>query len=54
MSQIYNFGVQKTLPQGIVANIDYNGSKGGELDIVRAPNRTALGLLDTTAQAFNL
>jgi hypothetical protein len=36
-----------------VLNIDYNGSKGGELDIVRAPNRTATGLLNTTAQAFN-
>ncbi len=26
---------------GIVANIGYNGAKGGELDILRAPNRTA-------------
>ncbi|RXH57085.1 Glycine-rich RNA-binding protein GRP1A [Granulicella sibirica] len=51
--QIYNLGVQRTLPLGIVANIDYNGSKGGDLDIVRAPNRTATGLLTTSAQAFN-
>ncbi len=51
--QIYNFGVQRTLPQGIVLNIDYNGSKGGALDIVRAPNRTATGVLTTTSQPFN-
>ena len=51
--QIYNLGLQRTLAQGIVVNVDYNGSKGGELDIVRAPNRTATGLLTTTSQPFN-
>ncbi|WP_263383238.1 TonB-dependent receptor [Granulicella arctica] len=51
--QIWNLDIQKTLPLGIVANVGYNGAKGGDLDIVRAPNRTATGLLNTAAQAFN-
>ena len=51
--QVWNFDIQKTLPLGIVTNIGYNGSKSGELDIVRAPNRTPAGLLNPDAQAFN-
>ena len=39
---------------GIVLNIGYNGAKGGDLDIVRAPNRTATGLLNPNAQAFDV
>ncbi len=41
------------MPLGIVANVGYNGSKGGDLDMVRAPNRTASGLLNNGAQPFN-
>ncbi len=41
------------LPLQIVANIGYDGAKGGDLDIVRAPNRTATGLLNPGAQPFN-
>ncbi len=51
--QVYNLDVQHTFPLGIVTNLGWNGSKGGELDIVRAPNRTAVGLLNPNAQAFN-
>lgn len=51
--QVYNLDVQKTFNPGIVVNIGYSGSKGGNLDIVRAPNRTASGLLNTNVQAFN-
>ena len=51
--QVWNVDIQKTLPLQIVANIGYNGSKGGELDILRAPNRTATGILTPDAQAFN-
>jgi hypothetical protein len=51
--QIWNLDLQKTFPLGIVMNIGYNGAKGGDLDIVRAPNRTATGLLNNGAQAFN-
>ena len=51
--QVWNVDIQKTLPLQIVANVGYNGSKSGELDIVRAPNRTQAGLLNPDAQAFN-
>ena len=50
--QIWDIDIQKTLPMGIVANIGYNGAKGGELDMVRAPNRTATGVLNSDAQPF--
>jgi hypothetical protein len=50
--QVWNLDIQKTLPMGVVMNIGYNGAKSGELDIVRAPNRTATGLLNSNAQAF--
>jgi trimeric autotransporter adhesin len=51
--QVWNLDIQRTFPLGIVANIGYNGAKGGELDIVRAPNRTASGVLNPGAQPFN-
>jgi trimeric autotransporter adhesin len=50
--QIWDLDIQKTLPMGIVANIGYNGAKGGDLDMVRAPNRTATGLVNSSAQPF--
>lgn len=51
--QVWNIDIQKTLGLGIVTNVGYNGSKSGGLDIVRAPNRTPVGLLNPDAQAFN-
>jgi hypothetical protein len=51
--QVWNVDIQHTFPLGIVANLGYNGANGGDLDIVRAPNRTATGLLDPTVQAYN-
>jgi hypothetical protein len=51
--QVWNVDIQRTLPMGIVANIGYNGAKGGDLDILRAPNRTANGTINSTAQPFN-
>jgi trimeric autotransporter adhesin len=50
--QIWDLDIQRTLPMGIVANVGYNGSKGGDLDMVRAPNRTATGVLNSDAQPF--
>jgi hypothetical protein len=50
--QIWDLDIQKTLPMGIVANIGYDGAKGGDLDMVRAPNRTATGVLNSSAQPF--
>ncbi len=35
--QVYNLDVQKTLPWGIVLNVGYNGSIGGNMDIKIAP-----------------
>jgi hypothetical protein len=51
--QVYNVDIQHTIGQAIVLNIGYTGSKGGDLDVVRAPNRTATGLLDPNAQTYN-
>ncbi|HTC76674.1 MAG TPA: TonB-dependent receptor, partial [Edaphobacter sp.] len=51
--QVWNLDVQRTLPMGIVMNVGYNGSKGGDLDILRAPNRTADGVANSSAQPFN-
>ncbi len=50
--QIWDLDIQKTLPMGIVANIGYDGALGGNLDMVRAPNRTATGVLNSAAQPF--
>jgi hypothetical protein len=50
--QIWDLDIQKSLPMGIVANIGYDGSTGGDLDMVRAPNRTATGVLNSGAQPF--
>ena len=50
--QIWDLDIQRTLPLGIVANIGYDGSKGGALDLVEAPNRTATGVLNPGAQPF--
>ena len=50
--QVYNLDIQKTLPHGTVVNIGYNGSKGGNLDIVTAPNSTATTVTTPNAQAF--
>ena len=52
MVQTYNLGIQRTLPQGIVLNIDYTGAYAGNLDIVRAPNRTAAGILNPSSGQF--
>ncbi|QNI38452.1 TonB-dependent receptor [Edaphobacter sp. 4G125] len=51
--QIWDLDIQRTLPMGIVLNVGYNGAQGGNLDIVRAPNRTATEILNPTAQPFN-
>ena len=51
--QVWNVDIQRTFPLGIVANLGYNGAKGGDLDILRAPNRTASGVLDSGAQPYN-
>lgn len=51
--QIWDLDIQRTLPMGIVLNVGYDGSRGGNLDIVRAPNRTPSGVLNSGAQPFD-
>jgi hypothetical protein len=53
MVQVYNLGIQRTLPQGVVLNIDYTGAYAGNLDMVRAPNRNAYGVIKTSVGQFN-
>ena len=43
MVQVYNLNIQRSLPQGIILNIGYNGAKGGNLDVVGSPNSTPSG-----------
>ncbi len=50
--QVWNVDLQRTLPTGVVLNVGYNGSLGGNLDIVRAPNHTTSSVTTATAQAF--
>jgi hypothetical protein len=50
--QVWNVDIQRTLGLGVVLNIGYTGSKGGDLDVVTAPNRTASGLLNENVTAF--
>jgi hypothetical protein len=52
MVQVYNLGIQRTLPQGVVLNIDYTGAYATNQDIVRAPNRNALGVRDSNSGLF--
>ena len=52
MVQVYSLDIQRTLPQGIVLNVGYTGSHAGDLDMLRAPNRTASGVLNPTANQF--
>jgi hypothetical protein len=50
--QIWNVDIQRTLPLGIVLNVGYNGGRGGDLDMLRAPNRTFASVLNPTAQPY--
>jgi len=52
MVQVYNLGIQRTVPFGIVLNVDYTGDYAFNQDIVRAPNRNALGILNPTSGQF--
>ena len=50
--QVWNLDIQRSLPMGVVLNVGYNGSVGGNLDIVRAPNHTTSSVTTAGAQAF--
>jgi hypothetical protein len=53
MVQVYNLGIQRSLPQGTVLNIDYTGAYAINQDIVRKPNRNAAGILNSSAGQFS-
>ena len=52
MVQIYDLDLQRTLPLNIVLSVGYNGSFGGNLDVLRAPNHTPTAVTTANAQAF--
>jgi hypothetical protein len=54
MVQIYNLNLQRTIPLGIVLNLGYVGSKGGNLDVVGAPNVTPNGLTTPGIAPFDM
>jgi hypothetical protein len=47
--QVWNLDIQRTLPWGIVMNLGYNGSKGGNLDVRSAPRQTVASPLTNPA-----
>jgi hypothetical protein len=51
--QIWNLDVQQALSTSLILNVDYTGSKGTNLDILEAPNRTPTGLRIPGVQPFN-
>ncbi len=50
--QIRNLDIQQQIRPTLLLNIDYTGTKGTDLDILEAPNRTATGILLPTVDAF--
>ncbi len=51
-SYLWNFNVQRQVGKAYVVNLDYSGTKGSELDQLRAPNRTPTGLLNPSLPVF--
>src|SRR6185312_17259844 len=51
-SVLWNLDVQRQVGRSYVINVDYSGSKGTALDQLRAPNRTATGLLHPNLPVF--
>jgi hypothetical protein len=51
--QIRNLDIQQQIKPTVLLNIDYTGTKGTDLDILEAPNRTATGIRIPGVQAFD-
>ncbi|HET9784597.1 MAG TPA: hypothetical protein VFP94_06525, partial [Terriglobales bacterium] len=51
-STLWTLDVQRQVGRAFVVNLDYSGAKGTHLDQLRAPNRTAGGLLYPNLQPF--
>jgi len=50
--QIRNIDIQQQIRPTLLLNLDYTGTKGTDLDILEAPNRTATGIRIPGVQAF--
>jgi hypothetical protein len=50
--QIRNLDIQQQIRPTLLLNLDYTGTKGTNLDILEAPNRTLGGILVPGVQAF--
>jgi outer membrane receptor protein involved in Fe transport len=50
--QLWNLNIQREIRSDLVLNVDYSGSKGTRLDILRAPNRGPSGLRIPGVQPF--
>ena len=50
--QIRNLDIQQQIRPTLLLNIDYTGTKGTDLDILEAPNRTATGIRILGVDAF--
>ncbi|MGB8010973.1 MAG: TonB-dependent receptor [Terriglobales bacterium] len=50
--QIRNLDIQEQIRPTLLLNLDYTGTKGTDLDILEAPNRTANGILISGVDAF--
>ena len=51
--QIRNLDIQQQIRPTLLLNLDYTGTKGTNLDILQAPNRTATGIRIPDVQAFS-
>jgi len=51
--QIRNLDIQQQIRPTLLLNLDYTGTKGTDLDILEAPNRTATAIRIAGVQAFN-
>src|SRR6185437_299280 len=51
-SYLWNLDLQRQVGRAYVIQVDYSGSRGEHLDQLRAPNRTATGLLYPSVPAF--
>jgi hypothetical protein len=51
--QMWNLNIQHEITPTLLLNVGYTGSKGSRLDMLRAPNRDASGLVNPAVEAFN-
>jgi hypothetical protein len=51
--QMWNLNVQHELTPTLLVNVGYTGSKGSALDMLRAPNRGADGVINPNIDPFN-